>query len=419
MTMTRGGGLTVGVIGIGFLGSRISNALLDAEVRVIVYNRTPGRTSDLERRGAVAVSSPRDIAARADLVILALPGPEQVAAVMTDPESGVLSSECVPKVVLDSSTTSLVNSREMAARCSALGIGFLDAPVTGMPPGMHIFVGGDASAFETAAPVLEIIGASATLMGPSGSGTVTKLINQLIMYGTFLTVAEGMLLAAQAGLDPELVARTIQQGGAGGTVLDLVPDRLLNADLSDDRGAPLSLIAKDTRLIGELAAQLGVRGRSLAALQGAFESALQDGFGDHYYPAVAVSLAADSSVTLPLKHPLGMPDRRRDSGVNENLALVQRFVDHWNAGTLDRLLEVTSPEFVWRGIDGTIKTFDEYIAGGSSAVPPAITIERSVVQDDIVVVRLRIERNGVVARVTNDIFRIEGGLIVEEWSGHA
>lgn len=417
--MPGGDHVKVGVIGIGFLGSRVANALLDAGVEVFVFNRSPGRTTDLELRGATATSSARDLVARADVAILALPGPDQVAAVMNDPESGVLTGETFPKVIVDASTTSLANSREMAVRCSELGIGFLDAPVTGMPPAMHIFVGGDASTFEYAAPALEIIGASVTLMGPSGSGTVTKLINQLIMYGTFLTASEGMLLAAQAGIDPELVARTIQQGGAGGTVLGRLPDRLLNADLSDDRGAPLSLIAKDARLIGELATQLGVRGRSWTALQEAFDSAMEDGFGGHYYPAVAVSVAADSEVSLPLKHPLAVPTRRRDLPVHENLALVQRFMSHWNAGTLDELTEVTSPEFLWRGIDGTVKTFSEYVASGASATPPTITIEKSVVQDDLVVVRLRIERNGVVTRVTNDIFRIEDGLIVEEWSGHA
>jgi 3-hydroxyisobutyrate dehydrogenase len=181
-------------------------------------------------------------------------------------------------------------AREMAARLAGQGVAMLDAPVSGGSEGaragtLTIMVGGKPADFEQAQPVLQAMGRTITRMGPIGSGQATKAVNQVILCGTYLGVAEGIVLALKAGLDPEAVVNALTGGAANSWVL-----QNRSASMIDDRyplGFKLALHRKDMAIALELARSVGAS-LPVAALTVALEDGLLgQGHGDDDISALA------------------------------------------------------------------------------------------------------------------------------------
>jgi len=249
----------VGVAGLGTMGAAMAANLLRAGFPLTVWNRTAERAEPLRAAGAAVAATPRDLAAATDIVVTCLSDTPDVEAVLFGPD-GILAGGRQGSLVIDCSTISPSATRGFAARLAERGIGFVDAPVSGGSEGaqkgtLTIMVGGETAAVERAQPILAAIGTTITHMGPIGSGQATKAVNQVIISGTYLGVAEGLVLAMQAGLDVQKVVSALSGGAAQSWVLANRSGRMLENDYP--LGFKVSLHRKDLGIALELAREVG------------------------------------------------------------------------------------------------------------------------------------------------------------------
>lgn len=213
---------TVAVIGLGTMGAPMAENLLKAGWDVVVHNRTREREEALASRGARRADSP-SAAAAAGIVLVCVSDTKDVEAVLTG-EQGVASGIADGGLVIDCSTISPAATQQLAEAFQRQGVGYVDAPVSGGSEGaikgtLAVMCGGTESDVARARPVLEVIGGAVTHVGPAGAGQVTKAVNQVVISGTYQAVAEGIVLARKAGVDPARVVEAIAGGAAGSWVL--------------------------------------------------------------------------------------------------------------------------------------------------------------------------------------------------------
>jgi 2-hydroxy-3-oxopropionate reductase len=252
--------LRVGVIGLGIMGSGMANNLIAAGHTVSVQNRTLARTEPFAAAGATVRSTPAELAAACDVVLVCVSDTPDVEAVLFAPD-GVASGATSGTLVVDTSTISPEATRAFAARLADGGVAFLDAPVSGGSEGavkgtLSIMVGGEAGDLERARPVLEAIGKTITHVGPIGAGQTCKLVNQILVTVTMLGVAEALLLAQAGGLDLTKTIAAVEGGAAGSWMLSNRGPQVVRRDWRP--GFTIDLQQKDLRLVLEAADSLGV-----------------------------------------------------------------------------------------------------------------------------------------------------------------
>ena len=221
-----------------------------------------------------------------------------VEAVLFGPD-GVADGLAAGGLVIDCSTISPAATREFAARLAARGIGFVDAPVSGGSEGakqatLTIFVGGEPDDAARAMPVLEAMGRTITHFGPAGSGQAVKAVNQVVIAGAYLGVAEGIVLALKAGLDPEAVAAALGGGAARSWVLENRAGRMIDNEYP--LGFRTSLHLKDLAIALELARSVGAT-LPVAGLAAQLEAGLvARGHGDEDMSNLARAIRALSGL---------------------------------------------------------------------------------------------------------------------------
>ena len=250
----------IGFVGLGTMGAAMAANLRRAGFEVTVWNRTPGRAGDLVELGAREAATPAAVAAAADVVVCCVSDTPDVEAVLFD-DDGVAHGLAAGGLVIDCSTISPSATATFAQRLADQGIQLVDAPVSGGSEGarnatLTIFVGGEPEAIERARPVLEALGKTITPFGPPGSGQAVKAVNQVMIAGVYLAVAEGMVLAMRAGLDPEAVVAALGGGVAGSWILANRSSKMINNDYP--LGFRTSLHLKDLGIALEMARRLGV-----------------------------------------------------------------------------------------------------------------------------------------------------------------
>lgn len=216
--------MNIGFIGLGIMGKPMAKNLLKAGHTLVVYDIVEAPVKELVAAGATAGSSPRDVAARNELIITMLPNSPHVKKAVLG-EGGVIEGARPGSILVDMSSIAPLASREVAAELAKKGIEMLDAPVSGGEPKaidgtLAIMVGGKEAIFEKVKDVLLKMGASAVLCGDIGAGNVTKLANQIIVALNIAAMSEALVLATKAGVDPERVFNAIKGGLAGSTVLN-------------------------------------------------------------------------------------------------------------------------------------------------------------------------------------------------------
>lgn len=209
----------VAFIGLGVMGFPMAGHLSRAGLEVTVFNRTAMRADDWARefRGRVA-SSPADAATAADLVLACVGRDADVREIALGPE-GALAAMTPGALFVDHTTASAELARELDTRCRELGLGFLDAPVSGGEQGarngrLTVMCGGEAATFLRADPVIASYARAVRLLGPAGSGQLCKMVNQICIAGVVQGLAEGIHFAQRAGLDAAAVIDVIAQGAA-------------------------------------------------------------------------------------------------------------------------------------------------------------------------------------------------------------
>ncbi len=252
--------LRLGYIGLGRMGKPMAINLLKAGYPLIVHNRSHGKVQELVNLGAQAATSPRQVAAESDVVFTNLPDTPAVLSVVLG-KDGIIEGAHEGLVYIDNSTIKPSASREIYAALKPLGVGCLDAPVSGGDIGaqqgtLAIMVGGDAETLEEVMPILQVIGKTITHVGGPGSGQVAKAANQIMVAAQMVAMSELLIFAQKAGADPRKVVEAIKGGAAQCWTLDVKPQRLFAGNR--EPGFRSALQAKDLNIIMETAREYGL-----------------------------------------------------------------------------------------------------------------------------------------------------------------
>ena len=238
----------VGFIGLGIMGRPMAKNLVNGGVDLMVNDVDEKAVRELTDCGA-KTGSYRDIGEACDTVITILPNGSIVQNVLFG-EGGVAEGLSAGKIVCDMSSVTPDESRFCYAKLKEIGVGFIDAPVSGGEPGaiagtLAIMCGGDEADFLKMQPYFDILGSSSVLIGPSGDGSVTKLANQIIVNLNIIAVSEALVLAEKAGTDPMKVYKAIRGGLAGSAVLDAKAPMICRRDFKP--GGKISINHKDIK----------------------------------------------------------------------------------------------------------------------------------------------------------------------------
>jgi 3-hydroxyisobutyrate dehydrogenase len=250
----------IGFIGIGVMGRSMAGHLLDAGHSLHVYNRTRNKAQDLLDRGASWQETPGKVAAEADVIITIVGFPSDVEAVYLG-EDGILAHARSGSIAIDMTTSCPSLAAKVAEQAHSKGVTVLDAPVSGGDIGarearLSIMVGGDAGAFETVKPLLDIMGKNIVLQGPAGSGQHTKMCNQIAIASGMMAITESMAYARKSGLNPEMVLKSIESGAAGSWSLSNLAPRVLKEDYAP--GFFVKHFIKDMKIALESADGMGL-----------------------------------------------------------------------------------------------------------------------------------------------------------------
>jgi 3-hydroxyisobutyrate dehydrogenase-like beta-hydroxyacid dehydrogenase len=286
------------------MGLPMAQSLLRAGFELTVHNRSQGPVEELALLGARRAQSPAEAAARCDLVLTCLPDVAAVEQVYRGAQ-GLVPASRPGQLLADLSTVGPDTSRAIAAAAEACGAAFLDAPISGgveraQDATLTIMVGGPAEAFQHALPAFQAMGKHIYHMGPSGAGSITKLLNQLLVVVHSAAAAEALLLAHAAGVDPAQALEVLDASWGASHMLRRNGPVTLERAFSGAR-APLQLMAKDVDLVCALAERLGVSLPQGEAARELVRRAAQRGLLEHDVAALV----------LPLEEAAGLQVQRR------------------------------------------------------------------------------------------------------------
>lgn len=227
--------LRVGYIGLGLMGKSIARNILKAGFPVVVHNRSRAAVDELVAEGAIAASSPAEVAQQVDIVFTNLPDSPDVEKVALDEEKGIVAGAHPGLIYVDNSTIKPASARMIAAALKEKGVLALDAPVSGGDIGakngtLTIMVGGEAEALETVMPVFQAMGKTVTHVGEAGAGQVAKAANQIMVAAQMVAMGELLVFSKKAGVDPKKVVDAIKGGAAQCWSLDVKPPRLFDGN---------------------------------------------------------------------------------------------------------------------------------------------------------------------------------------------
>ncbi len=287
--------MKIAFLGTGIMGGHMAGHLLAAGHELTVFNRTRSKAEALISRGARWAESPRLAAEGQDVLISIVGMPDDVQEVYMG-EQGVFGASDPPEVVIDMTTSTPTLARTLAEAATARGIASIDAPVSGGPFGaesasLSIMVGGDTDAVSRVWSLFESMGKTVIHQGGPGYGQHTKMVNQILLAGSMIGLAESMAYAEAAGLDPAKVISSIRDGAAGSRALTDFGPKILKGDFTPGFYAKHYL--KDLGIALDEAARMDLKLPLLALVQGFYDRICRQGLnqcGTHVLSAV---MAAD------------------------------------------------------------------------------------------------------------------------------
>jgi 2-hydroxy-3-oxopropionate reductase len=272
----------IGFIGLGAMGKPMTRNLMKAGYPVNVLTRTRSRIEDLLADGAVWCNTPKEIAQKSDVVITMLPDTPDVEQVLGG-RDGVFDGARPGMLLIDMSTVSPVAVRKLARDAEARGCDFLDAPVSGGDIGaqngtLSIMAGGREPAFRRAMPVFQALGKTILLIGDSGAGQIAKAANQILTAVTTEAVAEALVFAAKAGVDPAKVRQALMGGSASSRILTTHGEKMIERDFKP--GFRMRLHRKDLDITLDAGKTYGAALPVTALVRELMTETLNDGQGD-------------------------------------------------------------------------------------------------------------------------------------------
>lgn len=274
---------TISLLGCGLMGTPMATRLLNHGYTLTIWNRTRSKADALAAKGARVADTPAQAVADADIVITMLEHGGVVEDVLFNPAlPGASLGLKAGALVIDMSSILPEQAQAHGPRLAAQGVAYLDAPVSGGTVGaeagtLAIMAGGAEADFERARPVLEVLGRPVHV-GPTGSGQLTKLANQMIVGITIGAVAEALLLAQRGGADPAKVRQALRGGFAESRILEVHGQRMVDGDFAK-RGS-LAIQLKDLRNALHTASGLSFDAPITAHLTDLYAQAADHGFAD-------------------------------------------------------------------------------------------------------------------------------------------
>jgi len=252
----------LGFVGLGLMGTAMTQRLLEQGWQVTVWNLEPERVPPLVAEGAIAAASPAAVTAASDIVILCVLHTDAVQDVVFGPE-GVAKAGAAGKVLIDHSTIDPARTRSMAAQLrDATGMRWIDAPVSGGPVAsragtLTVMAGGAAEDVAFIQPVMADLAANFTLMGPVGAGQTAKMINQAIVGSGYVVMAEALRLAEEAGIAADRLPSCLAGGHADSTLLQQLYPQMQARAFDPPRSYARQLL-KDLKAVQVFARELGL-----------------------------------------------------------------------------------------------------------------------------------------------------------------
>lgn len=274
----------VGCIGAGVLGGAIMRRLASRGFSPAVWNRDRAKLVPIVQGGAVEATTPAELTRSSTFVITCLSDGAAIEQVVFGTD-GVAAGGSPDKILIDMSTCASAHTRAMAVRLAqTCGMRWLDAPISGGAPAalegrMAVMIGGEQDAFERARPIWDALAGRATLMGPSGAGQATKMINQVLVANGVAVLAEACALAEHAGIDAAKIPQALAGGRADSKQLQEMFPKMVASEFSITGRAALML--KDLELIHDLARSVHAPIPLTAHVTELFRKQVADGLGDH------------------------------------------------------------------------------------------------------------------------------------------
>ncbi|WP_266168585.1 NAD(P)-dependent oxidoreductase [Dyella subtropica] len=271
--------LKAAFIGLGAMGAPMAGHLKSKGLLHAVANRTQSKADALARELGVLAPSLAELAAQCDVIALCVTADADVLGTID-----ALAPHLKPgAIVVDHSTVSPVTAKQAAARLAAIGVSFLDAPVSGGVEGakngkLSVMVGGDAQVLEKARPVLEAYALRVTHLGDVGAGQATKAVNQVLVAGIAQAVCEGLALGEALGLDPERLLPTLGAGAAGSWFLEKRGATMMRNEFSV--GFKLALLHKDLGIVRGIAEDAGTGRTVIEKSLADYAELMSQGYGD-------------------------------------------------------------------------------------------------------------------------------------------
>lgn len=257
---------TIGFVGTGVMGKSMAGHLLKAGYQVLVYNRTKASADDLINMGAIWQDTVAELAAKSNIIISMVGYPKDVEEVYLGAD-GIINHAKSGSYLVDMTTSSPDLSKKIHEKALEMGMYALDAPVSGGDIGakearLAIMVGGDEDVFKAMLPIFNCLGKNIVLQGKAGAGQYTKMCNQIAIASNMIGVCEAMAYALKAGLNPELVLKSIETGAAASFSLSNLAPRMLANNFAP--GFYVKHFIKDMTIALESAKQMGLLTPGLA-----------------------------------------------------------------------------------------------------------------------------------------------------------
>ena len=285
----------VAFVGLGVMGGPMAGHLATAGHQITVYNRTAAKADEwVAVHGGSSALTPAAAVDGAEAVFLCVGNDDDVRSVVLGPD-GVAGTMAAGTTLVDHTTASADVAREIAAALAPQGIGFVDAPVSGGQAGavngaLTVMCGGDDGPFDRVKPLIDTYARACTLMGPTGSGQLTKMVNQVLIAGLVQGLAEGLALGQKAGLDMAKVIEVIGQGAAGSWQLSNRGPTMVRDEF--EFGFAVEWMRKDLGICLAEANRVGAR-LPVAALVDQFYAAVQARGGSRWDTSSLIRLLAD------------------------------------------------------------------------------------------------------------------------------
>ena len=291
---------TLGFIGLGIMGKSMAKNLMNAGYRLVVRDTNPDPVNELAAMGAESAGSAAEVASRAYKIITMLPDGPDVEEVVLG-KNGIIENASSETKLIDMSSISPTVTKRIAGALTEKGTRCLDAPVSGGEPGaisgqLAIMVGGPEDLFNEMKPVFEVLGKSAVLVGDTGAGQTTKLVNQILVGIHIAAMGEAFLLATKAGVDPMKVYDAIKGGLAGSNVLNAKVPRLLERNFTP--GFKIRLHQKDVRNALETAETLGLTLPLAGTVREMVARLVDAGKGDDDHGGIVQALEMENGVII-------------------------------------------------------------------------------------------------------------------------